>query len=178
MARHLQIAADAAACGDVDFGAIVLPVAEAETGAGDAGSAHARRQEVLERLTRYRDYYASEMVRQQERIDDIAKAQGTLAQHLSIDSQQCAIGRLKTLHEDALHCLAEAQLARDRLEMEAAAWSSSAPDPVPTEMDPAPAAASPALSDAVEGQSSPPSAGVLAQSETQTAISNELQATL
>ncbi|KAJ2793925.1 hypothetical protein H4R21_005704, partial [Coemansia helicoidea] len=65
------------------------------------------------------------MARQQERIDDIDKALGALDQSVSSDSRGCAIGRLKTLHEDAQRCLAEAQLARNRQEMEIAAWSSA-----------------------------------------------------
>ncbi|KAJ1729222.1 hypothetical protein LPJ61_003633 [Coemansia biformis] len=84
---------------------------------------HVRRLEVLARLTRCRDYYAEEVLRQQEWIADIAKALDTFGGQINSDSRDCAVKRLKRLQKDAQQCLSDAQLARDRQAMEIAAWN-------------------------------------------------------
>ncbi|KAJ2352940.1 hypothetical protein GGF43_003618 [Coemansia sp. RSA 2618] len=81
-----------------------------------------RRQEVLARLTRYRNYYLSEIERQQERIADINKALASFSQQTESDSRGCAVDRLSRLLEDAQKCLCEARLAKDRQEMEIMQW--------------------------------------------------------
>ncbi|KAJ1855939.1 hypothetical protein GGH12_001268 [Coemansia sp. RSA 1822] len=83
-----------------------------------------QRQQVLVRLTRYRNYYISEIERQQERIRDINKALARFEQQTD-DNRGCAVDRLTRLLEDAQKCLCEARLAKERQEMEIAQWRPS-----------------------------------------------------
>ncbi|KAJ2661280.1 hypothetical protein IW148_003433 [Coemansia sp. RSA 1199] len=83
-----------------------------------------QRQQVLVRLTRYRNYYISEIERQQERICDINKALARFEQQTD-DNRGCAVDRLTRLLEDAQKCLCEARLAKERQEMEIAQWRPS-----------------------------------------------------
>ncbi|KAJ2500109.1 hypothetical protein GGH96_002978 [Coemansia sp. RSA 1972] len=80
-----------------------------------------QRQQVLVRLTRYRNYYISEIERQLERISDINKTLARFEQRTD-DSRGCAVDRLTRLLEDAQKCLCEARLAKERQEMEIAQW--------------------------------------------------------
>ncbi|KAJ2480857.1 hypothetical protein IWW56_002167 [Coemansia sp. RSA 2131] len=83
-----------------------------------------QRQQVLVRLTRYRNYYISEIERQQERIRDINKALARFEQQTD-GNRGCAVDRLTRLLEDAQKCLCEARLAKERQEMEIAQWRPS-----------------------------------------------------
>ncbi|KAJ2848468.1 hypothetical protein IWW36_003282 [Coemansia brasiliensis] len=99
----------------------MLQIAQAAV-ASTVDVAHEKRQEVLTRLTRYRDYYSTEIERQQERISDIEKALVSFNKQTDNDNRGCAIDRLTGLLEDAQKCLCEARLAKERQEMEIARW--------------------------------------------------------
>ncbi|KAJ2725789.1 hypothetical protein GGI07_000996 [Coemansia sp. Benny D115] len=83
-----------------------------------------QRQEVVMRLTRYRNFYEEEIARQQERMSDIAKAMRNFVQAPEIsDSRKRAMEVLALSLEDAQKCLSEAQLAKSRLELEISQWA-------------------------------------------------------
>ncbi|KAJ2451995.1 hypothetical protein EV183_003236 [Coemansia sp. RSA 2336] len=102
----------------------MLQIAQAAV-ASTADVTHEKRQEVLARLTRYRDYYSIEVERQQGRISDIQKALIEFNKQTDNDNRGCAIDRLTGLLEDARKCLCEARLAKERQEMEIARWTAA-----------------------------------------------------
>ncbi|KAJ1750075.1 hypothetical protein LPJ79_003173 [Coemansia sp. RSA 1821] len=101
----------------------MLQIAQAAV-ASTVDVTHEKRQEVLARLTRYRDYYSTEIERQQERISDIQKAL-VFNKQTDNDNRDCAIDRLTGLLEDAHKCLCEARLAKERQEMEISRWAAA-----------------------------------------------------
>ncbi|PIA17429.1 hypothetical protein COEREDRAFT_86059 [Coemansia reversa NRRL 1564] len=94
--------------------------------AGAISALYSTRKEVLERLTRYRDYYVAEIQQQEEQVEDINRALDIVKQ-CNTDNQSCAIGKLTIRLKEAQMSLREAQLAKDRQEMEMTMWGSDGP---------------------------------------------------
>ncbi|KAJ1834105.1 hypothetical protein IWW55_003711 [Coemansia sp. RSA 2706] len=99
----------------------ILAIAQA-TVAEPNGAASDPRCEVLARLTRYRNYYAAEIKREQERIVNINQALARLEPTTDSDTRGRAMDQLTRLLEDAQRCLCDARLAKERYEMEIAQW--------------------------------------------------------
>ncbi|KAJ1842834.1 hypothetical protein LPJ70_003648, partial [Coemansia sp. RSA 2708] len=97
----------------------ILAIAQA-TVAEPNGAASDPRCEVLARLTRYRNYYAAEIKREQERIVNINQALARLEPTTDSDTRGRAMDQLTRLLEDAQRCLCDARLAKERYEMEIA----------------------------------------------------------
>ncbi|KAJ2612566.1 hypothetical protein H4S08_002641 [Coemansia sp. RSA 1365] len=95
--------------------------------AGAISALYNTRKEVLERLTRYRDYYVAEIQQQEEQIEDINRALDIVNKQCNNDNQRCAIGKLTIRLKEAQMSLHEAQLAKGRQEMEMAMWGSEGP---------------------------------------------------
>ncbi|KAJ2394128.1 hypothetical protein GGI23_004807, partial [Coemansia sp. RSA 2559] len=94
------------------------------TADGAATSSEAlRRQEVASRLVRYRDHYDSDIALNTERIQDINES--IERYHSEADnngSKSRAIQVLTASLADAQKCLADASLARARIDLELALW--------------------------------------------------------
>ncbi|KAJ2078507.1 hypothetical protein H4R24_004426 [Coemansia sp. RSA 988] len=98
--------------------------AQSVVAAGTISAIYNTRKEVLERLTRYRNYYVAEIQQHEEQIEDINKALEIFSNQCNNDNQSCAVRKLLVRLEEVQVFLLEAQLARDRQEMEMATWGS------------------------------------------------------
>ncbi|KAJ1890235.1 hypothetical protein LPJ66_007597 [Kickxella alabastrina] len=106
----------------------LLAVAAAQETVIQVAASFLQRQEVVNRLIRYRDYYDVEITRQQERMVDIARALDNFGRAADTNnSRRRAIEVLTASLEDAHRCLNDAQLAKSRLELEIGQWTASVP---------------------------------------------------